>query len=97
MAEDFTAFPLIRDEYSELLERQDGIPGLYFENKFFAVSDYLTNVMHDDWYMANTAGGFWVRRSIDGTEAQFFELVKKVLRTFEPQVLGFRPGDPPPF
>jgi len=97
MAEDLTAFPLIKAEYSELLEQENGIPGLYFETKFFAVSDYLTNVMHDDWYMANTAGGFWVRRSIDGTEAQFFELVKKVLQTFEPEVLGFRPSDPPLF
>jgi len=38
--------------------------------------------------MANTAGGFWVRRSIDGTEAQIFQLLTKLLKTFDPEVLS---------
>ena len=50
------------------------------------LADYLTLAHDDDWYLAETAGGFWVRRSIDGTEAQVFRLVKKLLATFEPQV-----------
>jgi hypothetical protein len=37
--------------------------------------------------LASASSGFWVRRSIDGTEARIFELVKKVLNTFEPDVL----------
>jgi hypothetical protein len=39
--------------------------------------------------LASASSGFWVRRrSIDGTEARIFELVKKVLNTFEPDVLA---------
>ena len=44
--------------------------------------------MGDDWYLANTAGGFWVRRSIDGTDDQIFRLLTKLLQTFEPTVLA---------
>jgi hypothetical protein len=52
------------------------------------LSDYLVNVKGDDLYLANTAGGFWVRRSIDGTEAQIFRLVTKLLQTFEPAAIN---------
>ena len=59
------------------------------------LADYLANFQAfqkgDDWYLANNAAGFWVRRSIDGTEAQVFGIVKKVLKTFEPSVLNTPP------
>lgn len=35
------------------------------------------------WYVALTSGGFWVRRTIDGTEAQFFELLTQVLERYD--------------
>ena len=74
------------------------LPDQYFENKFFPISDFLVNTKARPapdarhWYLTNTAGGFWVRRSIDGTEAQIFELVVKVLRYFEPNVLAEVPA-----
>lgn len=85
----------LKAEYESLLAVGNGIPALNFETRFFPISDYLTNVEDDDRYMANSAGGFWVRRSIDGTQAQVFDLVQKVLAAFEPEVLDFRPADPP--
>ena len=30
------------------------------------------------WYVAMTSGGWWVRRSIDGTEEQFFEILTQL-------------------
>ena len=35
------------------------------------------------WYVALTSGGFWVRRTIDGTEAQFLELLTQVLERYD--------------
>jgi hypothetical protein len=32
-----------------------------------------------DWYEADTAPGFWIRRSIDGTDKGFIELLKAVM------------------
>jgi TIR domain len=52
------------------------------------LSDYLATDKGDDWYLANTAGGFWIRRAIDGTEPQIFRLVTKLLQTFEPKVVS---------
>ena len=58
------------------------------QEKFRWLSDYLATDKNDDWYLANTAGGFWVRRSIDGTETQIFQLLTKLLKTFDPEVLS---------
>jgi hypothetical protein len=67
--------------------------GAFFEEQFFWLSDYIfaksrTTECCEPWYLASASSGFWVRRSIDGTEARIFELVKKVLNTFEPDVLA---------
>jgi hypothetical protein len=75
----------IKDEYQKSLA--SGTPTDLGE-AFRWLSDYATVVDKDDWYLANTAGGFWARRSLDGTEPQIFELVKKVLQTYEPEVLS---------
>jgi hypothetical protein len=65
--------------------------GAFFEEQFHWLSDYILRKYSNedtDWYLASASSGFWVRRSIDGTEARIFELVKKVLNTFEPDVLA---------
>lgn len=95
MGYDLMSFEEISADYKALLARQEPLPDFYFENRFFPVSDYLTNVAGDDWYLANTAGGFWVRRTIDGTEDQIYDLVVKLLTAFEPEALDFDPTDPP--
>ena len=76
---------------SDPAERSSGI---FFENSFFWLSDYTLKKYHpkveeccEPWYLASGSAGFWVRRSIDGTEARIFALVKHVLATFEREVL----------
>lgn len=66
--------------------------GIFLENSFFWLSDYLLAVHSPDeccgdWYLASASAGFWVRRSIDGTEPRIFELVSRLLQNFEPEVL----------
>ncbi|MEM9888206.1 MAG: hypothetical protein AAF849_20095 [Bacteroidota bacterium] len=36
-----------------------------------------------DWYVANTAPGFWIRRQIDGTAEEIFEIVALVKAAYE--------------
>ena len=36
-----------------------------------------------DWYEAYTAPGFWIRRSIDGTDQQFFAMLTQVIDSFD--------------
>lgn len=52
------------------------------------INDYVEGALGGDGYMADTAGPFWIRRTIDGTEAQVFALLTKVMRCFDPETLG---------
>jgi hypothetical protein len=40
------------------------------------------------WYFANSAGGFWIRRMIDGTFLECLALLEKLLRTYDRAWLG---------
>lgn len=40
-----------------------------------------------DVYESFVCPGFWVRRSIDGTADEFFDLLKLTLRTFDPEFI----------
>lgn len=85
------AFATIKSDYQKALEQGKPVGWGSEEDigeKFRWLSDYLTTVSNDDWFLTNNAGGFWVRRSIDGTEAQIFQLLIKLLKTFEPEVLS---------
>lgn len=67
--------------------------GTFLEDRFLWLSDYLQAVFphddsNDDWYMASAAAGFWVRRSIDGTEGRVFALVKTLLQAFDKNALS---------
>ena len=94
-------FDQIKSEYLQSIETaKAGKPGKDFEigEEFRWLADYGKVINRDDWYFANTAGGFWVRRNIDGTDAQIYQIVVKILQTFEPQVLTqptVRPFVPP--
>jgi hypothetical protein len=39
-------------------------------------------------YNANVACGFWIRRDIDGTQEAFYELLQKLLETYDPEYLA---------
>ncbi len=81
-------FEDIKASYLQRLEQRTNPSNFSEGNKFVWLASYLTVTKDDDGYLAHTAGGFWVRRSIDGTEAQIFKLLTKVLACFEPEVLG---------
>lgn len=72
------------DYLKRLGERIDPENGDFLQESYRWLADYLATEKNDDWYLANTAGGFWVRRSIDGTESQVFGLLRKLMKTFEP-------------
>ncbi|NJK84057.1 MAG: hypothetical protein HC912_09890 [Saprospiraceae bacterium] len=40
-----------------------------------------------DWYVANTAPGFWIRRMMDGTADQIHEVLEKVMTTYDKEML----------
>ena len=80
-------FASIRSDYEARVEKGSEA-GWSLGEDFRWLSDYLATDKNDDWYLANTAGGFWVRRSIDGTEAQIFHLLEKLLKTFEPSIVA---------
>lgn len=85
---DVATFESIKAGYQKRIDENGKDLGDALMEYFRWLSDYLAADKGDDWYLANTAGGFWVRRSIDGTEAQIFRLVVKVLQTFEPSALS---------
>jgi len=84
-------FESVKLQYKSDIEAKKENVGFALQENFNWLSDYLSapdfKVINDDGYLENTAGGFWVRRSLDGTEPQIFSIVEKVLSTFEPSVL----------
>jgi hypothetical protein len=43
-----------------------------------------------EFFHVCVAGGFWIRRNIDGTDREFFALLEKLLETYDPQWLKRR-------
>ncbi|MCZ8363706.1 MAG: ATP-binding protein [Microcystis sp. LE19-251.1A] len=101
-------FKTIKSKYQDKIEKQTlercylGGPekcgGLYLQEKFRWLGDYLANqnkniserINGEDnyWYLANVSGGFWVRRSIDGTEKQFFDILTQLLEIYDSEWLS---------
>ena len=73
---------VVKREYLNHLENKT-LPDQYLQEKFTWLSDYLTTVENVDWYAANTSAGFWTRRSIDKTDKEFFQLLTKLLETYD--------------
>jgi hypothetical protein len=83
-------FESIKQQYQKDIESGKLNAGFELGEDFRWLADYLSfydSQGLDNWYLDNTAGGFWVRRSLDGTEPQIFRILQKVLSTFEPNVL----------
>jgi hypothetical protein len=83
---------VIKSEYQDHLTNKD-LPEYYFEQKFWNLALYLSSQNEHSYerqeeqlsykYVAETSGGFWVRRSIDGTEKQFFDILTKLLEIYD--------------
>ncbi|MGN7611053.1 hypothetical protein ACQZV8_03100 [Magnetococcales bacterium HHB-1] len=57
--------------------------GNYPYEEFFEVAHKLEKEGYDG-YEAMTAGSFWIRRTIDGTDKDWFRLLKRVLEKIDP-------------
>jgi hypothetical protein len=84
---DLIAFDAVINAYRQHLD-SGARENFNIGEEFRWLADYLATDKGDDWYLANTTGGFWVRRHLDGTEAQIFGLVARLLENFEPQALA---------
>jgi hypothetical protein len=80
-------FETVKARYQKAIEEKNKEVSFQLQEDFHWLADYFGTEGSTDWYLAYSAGGFWVRRSIDGTEAQIFRMVTKLLQTFEPAVL----------
>ncbi len=60
--------------------------GAFIQSVFTAFADEKEELGRD-WYVANTAPGFWVRRIIDGTADQIYDVLKTVMTVYDKEAL----------
>ena len=75
-------FKAIKKKYQDHLIKQD-LPKYYFEDKFWELVQKEDTPKH----ITVSSRGFWVRRSIDGTEQQFFDILTKLLEIYDSEWL----------
>ncbi len=75
-----------KEAYLTHLKNQT-LPELYLQERFRTFSDKLEKKGYN-WYIANVAPGFWVRRSIDGTDKEFFIALNRLILNYDPQFIG---------
>lgn len=75
--------------YKEIVEKaepcEEGFlcpPSDYLQSVFSKFASELEDQGYNT-YESSTAPGFWVRRQLDGTSAQFYALLKKVLKQYD--------------
>lgn len=71
----------VQARFLELLDAQKDA-GNFLQESFRPDTDHLEKAGHD-WYEANVAHGFWVRRTIDGTADEFHTLLTALLTTHD--------------
>lgn len=105
---DDACFMRERTAYQDLVKRKQ-LPRGYYERWFFFMNPYWCEKGNrkDQFYYDNafdagvdgnvtkSAIGFWLRRSIDGTMDGFAEGLKKLVASYEPELLTpSKPADP---
>ncbi len=79
----------LQQRYLRLLERSakerklDDIKQLFDRE----LQDLLAELSGEAYLVRSMAASFWVRRSIDGTADEFYELLQLAMRTFDPEYL----------
>ena len=76
-------FKAIKKKYQDHLIKQD-LPKYYFEYKFWELVQKEDTPKH----ITVSSAGFWVRRSIDGTEKQFFDILTQLLEIYDSEWLS---------
>lgn len=66
-------------------------PSFYLQEAFRGFAESAEQSGYDV-YEGFTCPGFWIRRSIDGTEGQFFDLLLLVLKTYDADFLEQQAG-----
>ena len=69
----------IRGQYLERMAQPNGTTEGSLQEMYRGYADTAAKNKEADWYEAVTAPSFWIRRSIDGTDEQFFELLELVI------------------
>lgn len=75
----------IQTMYQDVMKGEAGLydDGAYFLGELFR--NYADEKEKEglDWYEADTAPGFWIRRSIDKTDKQFFALISLIINELD--------------
>ncbi len=68
--------------YKEYMKEPSQKAGGYIQDVF---GIYANNAEKEglDWYISNVATGFWVRRKMDNTDKEFFELLEYIVATYD--------------
>jgi hypothetical protein len=93
-------FEVIKREYQDHI-KNESVPaedvGDKLQENFRWLADYLATQNENSfegeerdhyWYLAIVSGGFWVRRSIDGTEEKFFDILTQLLEIYDSKWLS---------
>ena len=77
-------------EYLDKVQREPGTvggflnpPSSYLQERFRGYAEKRSAEQRGDFYNSVVACGFWVRRHIDGTDAEFFSILEKLLSTYD--------------
>jgi len=74
----------LKSDYSSLISRSGGTIDGSFQEKFRPFAEDLEKNQKGDVYEGFTAPAFWLRRSIDGSSNQLFDLLKMLKTELEP-------------
>jgi len=69
----------IRRNYLEMIAQPQGTTEGSLQEVFRGYSDDAVKKNKEDWYESVTAPSFWVRRSIDGTDEQLFDILDMLI------------------
>ena len=67
----------IEAQYLEHLQQQT-LPNDFLQEVFREPADRIIEEENLEWYNVNTAFGWWLRRSIDGSEREFLRILEPV-------------------
>ena len=69
----------VRRNYLEIIAQPQGTTKGSLQEVFRGYSDDAVKKDKEDWYESVTAPSFWVRRSIDGTDEQLFDILDMLI------------------
>ena len=69
----------IRKNYLEMIAQPQGTMEGSLQEVFRPYADKAVKKNKADWYEAVTAPSFWIRRSIDGTDEELFDIVEMLI------------------